>query len=206
MIFDDIKIYLPKFLSEESDSELFQGLKDFPDNIDSRIYTNYLKQSKIIFQGDGLRDMLVFNLPDTKIKPAPAIVFSNTCDIDTSHKRNFPSQIVYAPIFNLNKYRDKLIKQSEKSEQQINSHIEAIKKQWITQVFFLPKLQGIIEDSIVFLDRVCNCPNDFIKRKNIDKHKLFILCDYGAYLFLLKLSIHFTRIQDKVERKSVRLS
>jgi len=37
MKIEDLKIYLPKFLSAESDHELFAGLKDFPNIIDTRL-------------------------------------------------------------------------------------------------------------------------------------------------------------------------
>lgn len=205
MNLEDIKIYLPKFLSAESEKELFEGLKKFPDNIDTRLYTNYLDDSKIIYQGDGIKDMLIFNISDKEIKPTPSVIFSNTCDIDLNNKRNFPSQIVYAPIFNLKKYEDALYKNSKKSKEQIYSHIESIKKQEVTQIFYLPQIEDKIDDSIVFLDRVFNCPNNYVERENISDRKIFTLSDYGAYLFLIKLSIHFTRIQDKVERKSVRI-
>jgi hypothetical protein len=156
MNLEDIKIYLPKFLSAESEKELFEGLKKFPDNIDTRLYTNYLDDSKIIYQGDGIKDMLIFNISDKEIKPTPSVIFSNTCDIDLNNKRNFPSQIVYAPIFNLKKYEDALYKNSKKSKEQIYSHIESIKKQEVTQIFYLPQIEDKIDDSIVFLDRVFN--------------------------------------------------
>ncbi|NCB47606.1 hypothetical protein EOM81_11385 [bacterium] len=57
MNFDEIRIYLPKFLSAESERELFKGLKDFPENIDDRLYTTYLTDTKIIYQGDGLNNL-----------------------------------------------------------------------------------------------------------------------------------------------------
>jgi len=202
MILDNIKLFLPKYLSDEAGEELFNSLKDFPNNIDSRIYTNYLSDSDIIYQGDGIRDMLFVNLPDPKIKPVPSMILSNTCDIDLVNIRNFPSQIVYTPIFNLSKYQEALYKKSNKSKVQIDSHIKAIKYQEITQIFYLPKVEGKLDDSIVFFDRVCNFPNKLIPRNNLKEKRLFTLSDYGAYLFVLKLSIHFTRIQDQVERKS----
>lgn len=203
MNIDDFKIYLPKFLSAESDRDLFKGLKDFPENMDDRLYTSYLKDSKLIYQGDGINDLLVVNLPQSDIKPVPGIIFSNTCDIDLENQRNFPSQVVYAPIFNLGKYQLSLINKSKKTKEQIIDHISAIKKQEITQIFYLPKLDGKLDDSIVFLDRVNNMPNKLLDRENIPDKRIFTLSDYGAYLFVLKLSIHFTRIQDKVERKSI---
>lgn len=203
MNIDDLKIYLPKFLSAESDSELFNGLREFPENIDDRLYTTYLKDSQLIYQGDGIHDMLVVNIPNSEIKPVPGIIFSNTCDIDLDNQRNFPSQVVYAPIFNLDKYRLSLLNKSKKTKEQITDHISAIKKQEITQIFYLPKLNGKLDESIVFLDRVNNIPNKLVDRENLPTKRIFTLSDYGAYLFLLKLSIHFTRIQDKVERKSI---
>ena len=202
MNLDDFKLYLPKFLSAESDKELFESLKDFPNNIDSRIYTNYLTDSEIIYQGDAITDMLFINLPNPEIKPIPSIILSNTCDIDLNNIRNFPSQVVYAPIINLQKYKDALCQKSSKTKEQIDSHIQAIKKQEITQIFYLPSIDSKIENSIVFFDRVCNFPNKQISREKLKDRRLFTLSDYGAYLFLLKLSIHFTRIQDKVERRS----
>jgi hypothetical protein len=202
MSIDDIKIYLPKFLSSESEKELFAGLKDFPNNIDGRLYTSYLKDPEIIYQGDGLKDLLVVNLPSPEIRPVPSIILSNTCDIALENIRNFPSQIVYAPIFNLKKYRDKLYSKSRNSKKQIVSHIDSVRHQRIGQFFFLPKIKDKIDDSIVFLDKVCNFPNKLMDRDNLKERRLFTLSDYGAYLFLLKLSIHFTRIKDNVERRS----
>lgn len=205
MNLEDIKIYLPKFLSTLSEKELFESLSQFPDNIDQRFYTNYLEDDPVIFQGDGLNDMLVINLPDNKIKPAPSIVLSNTCDIDPSNQRFFPSQVIYSPIFNLKKYELTLIAKSNKSAQQINAHLKAIREQSITQIFYLPELNDIIEESIVFLDRIINCPNESLNRVNIKSKRLFTLSDYGAYVFVLKLSIHFTRIKDQIERKSMNI-
>lgn len=203
MNLEDLKLYLPKYLSDEADQELFEGLKDFPDNIDERLYTDYLDKDEIIYQGDGLEDMLVINLPDTDVRPVKGMVLSNTCDIDPSNEKHFSSQIVYAPIFKLNKYKDSLISNSSKKEEQIEGHINAIKKQRITQIFYLPEWGDRIEESIVFLDRLNNISNRFFEPSKIPERRIFTLSDYGSYLFLLKLSIHFTRIQDEVERRSI---
>lgn len=200
MILDDIKIYLPKYLSAESDKELFESLKDFPLNLDQRLYTTFLSDTDFIYQGDGLKEMLIINLPDKTIKPAPSIVISNTCDIDLNNGRFFQSQIVYAPIFNLEKYQRELINANIDSTR-VQGHIASIKKQEITQIFYLPELTGQLQESIVFLDRVYNYPNKLVDRDSLKERRIFTLSDYGAYLFLIKLSIHFTRIKDRVERK-----
>lgn len=201
MILDDIRIFLPKFLSTDAEEELFDALKQFPQSIvEERFYTTNLAENDIFFQGDGICDMLVVNLPDTSIRQAPCFLLSNTCDMATENLRLFPSQIVYAPIFNLEKYHSRLLLSSKKDKAQIGNHIDAIRKQRITQILYLPELSGKIKESIVFLDRVQNCPNTYVDASSIPNRRLFTLSDYGAYLLLLKLSIHFTRIQDRVER------
>ena len=144
--------------------------------------------------------MLIVNLPNEGILKANSIILSNSCDVNPSNQRNFESQIVYAPLFNLNKYYKLLKSRSSKTPEQINTHIETIRKQKNTQIFYLPKIENVIEDSIVFLDRVNSCSLSYLNLKNITEERLFTLSDYGSYLFVYKLSVHFSRIKDKVDR------
>jgi len=201
MNLDDLKIYLPKYLSEESEKQLFDSLKDFPSNIDQRLYTEYLENEPIIFQGDGLQNLLAVNLPSTETKVVSGMVISNTCDIDPENKRNFPSQIIYAPIIDFKKYSDSL--RSKLPNEKVEGHLEAIRKQYVTQIFYLPPISDKLKESLVFLDRLHNIGNDYYNRSELGSSRIFTLSDYGNYLFLFKLSLHFTRIQDKVERKSM---
>lgn len=199
-IFDDIKMYLPKYLSEDDTKRLLSELQNFPTNLDKRFYSSFLENEDTIFQGDGLTDFIVVNLPNEVFFKAPIIVFSNTCDIDNFNKRLFTSNICYAPLFSLESYKQELLEEKIKNEQSINNHIEDIKKQKITQILYLPKGYKLPEDCIVFLDRLNHCDNNSISRDNISQRKIFILSNYGFYLFLVKISIHFTRIQENVNR------
>ena len=149
--FEDLQIYLPKYLSPESEKSLFEELKHFPENIDDRLYlsSQYLEPD-IIYQGDGIDGLLVVNFPDTEIKKAPGMIFSNTCDIDERNKRLFPSTLVYSAIFNLGKYREGLIESKIKDATSIEDHISLIRKQRITQIFYLPKGGALSNESVVF--------------------------------------------------------
>lgn len=202
--FEEVKKYLPHYLSVESQNQLFDDLKKFPNNLDSRFYSFSLSKEPAFYQGDGVSNLLVVDLPDNKIGKLPSIIISNSCDIDSSNKRLFPSRVVYAPIFNLDKYKEALIKDHCETGnctiETINTHIENIKKQRNTQIFFLPKFGNTNSDAIVFLDRVNNCPIEQISQTNSDSFKLFSLSNYGFYVFLIKLSIHFTRIRECIER------
>lgn len=192
-----IKTFLPKYLSSESTKELLDLFKTFPDNLDNRFYTSRLNSESTLFQGDGIDRLPIIDLPNTDIKYTKSILLSNTCDIDPSNERLFPSSICYVPIINLSKYKDLITRNSNKNTTQIESHIQDIRKQRITQILYLPSY-GQFEEGIVFLDKVNNISSKSIDRSNFSR--LFVLSDYGLYVFLLKISIHFTRIQERIDR------
>ena len=197
--YDNIKIFLPSYLSAESYNILLEELKSFPDNIDNRFYSTPYDE-KIILQGDGVINVPIINLPENKIGNAKVIVLSNTCDIDLSNKHYFKSRICYCPIIELNKYENQLKKNFK--EDQIKGHINAIKRQEITQIFYLPKGSLLEKEGIVFLDRINNIANEEVERNKIKETRLFSLSNYGFYLFLFKLSIHFTRMYENIDRLS----
>lgn len=201
--FEEVKKYLPHYLNNASQDNLFKELKSFPENIDDRLYSQLLTKNEIIYQGDGIDDMLVINLPSTEIRPFRSMIISNTCDIYLENEKLFPSRIIYAPIFNLEKYIDSLIKEHGENDDQkrkIKNHMLSIKKQLSTQIFYLPKGAGLQYDSIVFLDRLNNFPTGLMTGEEIKQRKIFTLSNYGFYLFLIKLSIHLTRVREGVER------
>ena len=179
---DELKKYLPKYLSEENYKTLLAELKSFPYNIDGRMYTSMLDKN-VIFQGDGLKKMPIIDLVNIErgVKNVSCLILSNTCDMDLSNSRMFPASIMYAPIINLTKY------------------ISDLKQQKITQIIFLPA-NSQMEDSIVFLDKIYHVDNRFINRDTLEDQRLFSLSDYGFYMLIFKLSIHFSRIQEKVNR------
>lgn len=86
---EDIEIYLPKYLSTDSQKRLFHELKQFPDNIDFRLYTEYLADSDILYQGDGVKDVLFVEIPSKRFKNVNAMVISNTCDVNPGNERFF---------------------------------------------------------------------------------------------------------------------
>ena len=196
---DEIGVFLPKYLSEENYRDLLNELKSFPYNMDKRFYTTSLDKN-ILFQGDAY-DSLPFadmaNLNNGYMMNY-GLIISNTCDMDLSNKRPYPSSIMYAPILSFEKYIMYLRKKNI-SEESIKRNISDIREQRFTSIFYLPAIYKVPE-SIVFLDRIFNIKNDYIDRKTLEKHRLFSLSDYGFYLLLFKLSVHFSRIRERVNR------
>lgn len=198
-IFDDIKIYLPKYLTPESQRELFEELKNFPYNIDKRFYSNFSLTNSEIFQGDGLRDIFISNISEQKFIKVNVLVISNSCDINKENDRFFPINMTYCPIVKLSNYEEYL-KKSKFDKEKIQNHLNAIKKQEYTSLFYLPQNNDLEQESIAFLDRINNIEVNSLDYDNVCKNKLFSLSLYAFYLFLVKLSIHFSRMAERINR------
>ncbi len=197
--FDEIKKYLPKYLSQEATEKLFQDLKDFPENIHKRLYGDVLENENDVFQGDGIIDLPVINLPDEIVRKGKVMILSNTCDISLDNKRIFFPRIMYCPILRLSKFIE-MLRKREITNERINQFVDVIKKQEVSSIFYLPQGGNLEEDYIAILENVNNCDIKVIQKEEIKKQRLFSLSNYGFYLFLFKLSIHFTRIREAVER------
>ena len=200
--FEEFKLYLPKYLSPASSKELFDNLKGFPENIHKRFYAdNSLLDEDIIYQGDGIKDLPYADFPSRKISDVKSVVLTNTCDIDVNNERLNPSYICYSPLILLDKYEQLLLKNLPKKEKIIAEHINTIKKQKVTQIFYLPKGGFLEGDSIIIFNRVSSCLSESVQRDSVKQRKLFTLSNYGFYSFLFKLSLNFTRMGENVDRR-----
>ena len=65
-------------------------------------------------------------------------------------------------------------------------------------MFFFPEVPGELEESVALLDDIHAHPlANFIE---CQRTRLFCLSQYAFYIFILKLSIHFSRFQEDVVR------
>ena len=197
--FDEIKKYLPKYLSQEATEKLFQDLKDFPENIHKRLYGDILGKENDVFQGDGIIDLPVVNLPDEVVRNGKVMILSNTCDINLDNKRIFSPRIMYCPILRLSSFVEMLGKRGI-SVERIAQFVNVIKNQEVSSIFYLPQGNDLEEDYIAILENINNCDIKVIQKEEVIDRRLFSLSNYGFYLFLFKLSIHFTRIREAIER------
>ena len=202
---DDIALYLPQYLSSKDKDALRKELKDFPtDGTKDTIYTAALNTAEYLLQGDGINEMLYLYFPKTDIKNVPAILLSNTCDMSLENLRINGCRILYAPLINFEKYANMLraTYKEAKDQKRIDNHLKDIKDQVITQALYLPKGGSLQYDAIVFFDRAISIPLDKDTVNQLCTKRIFSFSNFGFYLFLLKISIHFTRIQEKIDRDS----
>ncbi len=68
----------------------------------------------------------------------------------------------------------------------------------MSDIFFLPAGTAMDDDHLVLLDDIHTTPlNQFSRQK---QKRLFCLGQTAFYIFLIKLSIHFTRLREGVRR------
>jgi hypothetical protein len=198
--FEDVKRYLPQNLA--SPEALFQELKSFPDNIDERMFSRILCHdgSNSLYQGDVVGKFPILILPNRDTKDSLALLVSNTCDMDLDNPRDFYTPCVsYVPLINLNSYRESFIRR-DFDKNKIDSYFASIRKQRISNMFYLPQFNETIGERVALLDRLISCENGIDFKNLALNNRVISLSNYGHYLFCIKISIHMTRLIENVER------
>lgn len=191
---ESIQDQIPYYLTRGDKENLVKALNSFP-RVD--YYLNGQPQN--LLQGDGWTSLGVIRLEDGEKKFVKGILLSNSCDIDIANKRDLPARIIFSPIIRLSRYKELLMSNIQDGNK-IENKIAAIKEQKVTTLFYLPKGSALDDDYVAVLDDVHTIPlSSYIAQDG--KQKLFTLSQVGFYLFLLKLSVHFCRFQENIERR-----
>ena len=196
-LFEKIKQYLPKYLTPEHQRELFSELQRFQADPNSIKY--YLEERVVndYLQGDGWKGFIAIKFETLKKKTVSGVIISNSCDIDLANLRDFDPKVLFVPLIKLSKYVS-LLKETGKDETYIISKLENIKKQRTSSIFYFPAYNNLMEESITTLDDIHQHPLSSFHET--EKSKIFTLSQCGFYIFLIKLSIHFTRFNEGITR------
>ena len=154
---------------------------------------------EVMLQGDGWRGFQLFLFEAGDRRSVRGIVLSNSCDVDPENLRDVPARVIFAPLVKLAAFKA-LLEASGISADRITDKISAIKAQRTSNIFYLPAGGSLQEDHVVRFDDVHNMPVA-AHIKSADREKLFTLNNTGFYMLVLKLSVHFCRLQEKVNRK-----
>ncbi|SDS33889.1 hypothetical protein [Pseudomonas sp. bs2935] len=194
MEFQDIKDQIPYYLTQESAKGLLEELKNYSENTD--FYTS--RYPNDLLQGDGWQGFTIFDFSTNEGRSVKALVLSNSCDIATENAREIPPKITFVPLIKFGKLQ-RIFEDAGKDPQAVKQKMLAIREQKNTSFFFLPAQGALPEDYVAWLSDVHSMPSQvFI---NSDKRtKFFTLNMTGFYLFLFKLSIHFCRFHENLDR------
>lgn len=151
-----------------------------------------------MLQGDGWRGFQLFMFDTGKRRSVQGLVISNSCDVDPNNRRDLPARVIFAPLVKLATYEALLGKRNIK-QRKIDEKLAAIRAQKTSNLFFLPSGGPLADDHIVRFDDAHSMPVAAHSAVT-DREKLFTLSNTGFYMLVLKQSIHFCRLQEKVNR------
>jgi len=149
-----------------------------------------------MLQGDGWRGFQIFSFQSGNVNTVRGIVLSNSCDVSPENARVMPPNITFAPIVKLSKIVERF-KERGLDREKVTSRLTDIKAQRVTNMFYLPADGLLDEDHVAPLDDLHSMPVDVHKQA---AEKLFTLSMAGFYLFVFKLSVHFCRLHEDVDR------
>jgi hypothetical protein len=192
---EQVAVLLPHYLSAQEKGALFEELKRFPSKI--AFYDVTDRHGHDLLQGDGWRGFVAIDFDTVEKKAVSGLIISNSCDIDAANKRDLVPNILFAPIIKLARFAQAL-REGGKDDQYVENKLAAIRLQHVTSILYLPRLEGVCEESLVYLDDIQRHPLSHFAAA--DRTKLFTLTQAAFYVFIIKMSIHFTRIQEGVHR------
>ena len=130
-------------------------------------------------------------------KEVSGIILSNSCDIDENNRRKYPVNVTFAPLLPLEALST-LWRSAGANEKQISSKLNMVKRQTVSHLFYLPSgpdsEEAVADFSMLGVMRM----DDFLNK--LTRKHIFTLNQVGYYFFLIKLSIHFLRLTDGVQR------
>ena len=196
---EDLKKHIPFYLTAADQTALLAELKAFSaGNTPNYFLSDYNNAHKLeMLQGDGWPGLQLRLFHSGERKTVRGVVLSNSCDMDSANKREISTRVVFAPLVKLAAYKE-LLDESGIGPEKVEAKIVSIKAQKTTNIFYLPGNTPLNEDYIVRLDDLYSMPTT----AHHGQPKWFTLSMAGFYLFVLKLSVHFCRLQENVTRST----
>ncbi|MDY7073518.1 hypothetical protein PshuTeo2_36500 [Pseudomonas hunanensis] len=195
-----IKDQIPYYLTKPAAEGLLRELENY--NAKTDFYTS--RHPDEFLQGDGWRGFEIYDFTSKQGRTVRGIVLSNSCDISPENKRDIPAKVSFVPIIKLDKIK-KLFEQAGLEQKSIDSKVQAIREQKNTSFFFLPAQGTVSDEYVAWLSDVHSMPTS-VFLEGQERSKLFTLNLTGFYLFLLKLSIHFCRFHEEVDRSAMEVT
>lgn len=198
---ESLQQQIPYYLTAEDRQVLVDELKAISKGGTANYFlTPYSDAFKAdMLQGDGWRAFQLFKFDTGQRRWVQGLVLSNSCDVEPGNTRDVPARVIFAPLVKLSDY-ERLLRGSSIDPQRVDEKLASIRAQKTTNLFFLPAGGPLGEDHVVRLDDAHSMPVA-AHAKSEGREKLFTLSNTGFYMLVLKLSVHFCRLQEKVNRK-----
>lgn len=191
---------IPYYLTADpARKELFANLTSLNEGADRGyfIQSGFDPYAERMLQGDGWQGLSLYSFVSESVMSVRGVVISNSCDVAPENGRAIPPRLTFAPLVKLSaieaRFRDFGL-----AHDQVEAKIAAIRSQSVTSIFFLPAEPPLKEEYAVLLDDIHSIPAAEVQTAG---KKIYTLSMAAFYLFIFKLSIHFCRLQEGVDRR-----
>lgn len=194
MLMEEIQNQIPYYLTREAGEGILKELESYSEK--TQIILN--RESDGVLQGDGWRGFRLYDFNSSEVRKTRGIVISNSCDIDTENKRDFPAKITFAPLIRMKKIEE-IFRGSGLDANTTEQKLRSIREQKSTSFFFIPSQIGLDDEYVIWFNDMHSMPvSSFVESP--EREKIFTLNMTGFYLLLFKISIHFCRFHENVDR------
>ena len=190
----------PVYLTDASKAKLAECLRDRAENHD--YHASGWDGPDQPLQGDGWQPLTIFDFVSAERRLVPGIVMSNSCDIDGSNESMRPRNVLFAPLVRLDTYEE-ILRTNGIEADRVEQHLQSVRRQEKTEIFYVPAGREIPE-CLVMLDDIHSQPLPSFLEGTQGIRRLFRFNNFGFYMFLMKLSIHFTRFGERIDRDASR--
>jgi hypothetical protein len=192
----NIEDHIPYYLTADKKQALINALRRFPLEGATYCQTGHSDEA---LQGDCWSGFEAVNFDTLKKRSLQGIILSNSCDISPDNKRDFPPNVTFAPMVPLSQYMQMLVDKGLAPDK-VDSKVSAIRSQHYTNMFFLPRCQYLDQDYVVLFDHIQTMPYQAFAGSQAKQRKS-MLTMVGFYIFIFKLSFHFCRFHEEVDRE-----
>lgn len=201
---DSLRQQIPYYLTAEDRHVLVEELKAITQGGTVDYFLSSYRDTfkSTMLQGDGWRGFQLFKFDTGERRSVQALVMSNTCDVHSNNQRDIPARVIFAPLVKLAAF-DAVLRRNGVDPRRVEEKLASIRAQKTTNMFFLPAGGPLAQDHVVRLDDAHSMPVAAHAAAK-DREKLFTLSNTGFYMLVLKLSVHFCRLQENVNRNAFR--
>jgi len=188
---------LPAYLTAADQAAITRGLRDFTQS--QRLAAFYYPtRDPEPLQGDVWGRIDVFNFSTGERKRVRALLVSNSCDISTGNERYLSPKVTVATVIPLGAYQQLLLTNGL-PEQRVSDHLKQVRAQAVTHLFYLPGGAAMDGEHVALLQDLHSLPTQAMA-EDPSKPRLASLSQFAFYLLLFKLSVHFCRFLEGVDR------
>lgn len=191
---DSLSTFFPYYFTEERKRGLLSALKQLP--LQKPYYAKLADPEPL--QGDGWSGLQILRFEDAARTRITGIVITNSCDLTADNARLVPSKLTFAPLIPLSGYLS-VLERGGVTKERILQHAGDIRAQAVNSMFYLPSTHDLIEEHVALLFDLHTVPTQAFEQDD-GKRRVFSLSDIGFYLFVFKLSVHFCRLHENIDR------